>query len=442
MKDILWSIFEFAINIYEGTIISLYVFLLLKTNLRTQKNRIKLVIVTSFYVATVTIINHLMYYEGWIIFIYITVVFLLTKLLLKRGLFKTLIASSSAFLCITAVSTLVTRSVSVITKMPLELIYQQSGFYRFIVIILVQAMDTYLFLLIAKITESKNLKFSIREWLLIVTLLVLSIFIMILIRYASIKSNITPISAKLLLVADIALVFTNIIVLKITYNLNIYNQTVIENEVLKNQLTYQSKYADNIKSQRMEMRKAEHNLKHSLYTIDILLKEKNYQQASEYIMDYIQNVETQSSNVLTENEFVNAILNIKLSYAKGLNIKCFCTCLSDFNGIDNVDICNLFGNMLDNAIEACSKVENAERRMEIRVVEIHFGIIIKVKNSIQDSVLNENPKLRTSKNDKEYHGYGVMTIKNIAEKYNGFTDFYEEYGYFYCMVQLFRNSSD
>lgn len=97
MKDILWSIFEFAINIYEGTIISLYVFLLLKTNLRTQKNRIKLVIVTSFYVATVTIINHLMYYEGWIIFIYITVVFLLTKLLLKRGLFKTLIASSSAF---------------------------------------------------------------------------------------------------------------------------------------------------------------------------------------------------------------------------------------------------------------------------------------------------------------------------------------------------------
>lgn len=163
MKDILWSIFEFAINIYEGTIISLYVFLLLKTNLRTQKNRIKLVIVTSFYVATVTIINHFMYYEGWIIFIYITVVFLLTKLLLKRGLFKTLIASSSAFLCITAVSILVTRSVSVITKMPLELIYQQSGFYRFIVIILVQAMDTYLFLLIAKITESKNLKFSIRE---------------------------------------------------------------------------------------------------------------------------------------------------------------------------------------------------------------------------------------------------------------------------------------
>lgn len=192
----------------------------------------------------------------------------------------------------------------------------------------------------------------------------------------------------------------------------------------------------------MEMRKAEHNLKHSLYTIDILLKEKNYQQASEYITDYIQNVETQSSNVLTENEFVNAILNIKLSYAKGLNIKCFCICLSDFNGIDNVDICNLFGNMLDNAIEACSKVENAERRMEIRVVESHFGIIIKVKNSIQDSVLNENPKLRTSKNDKEYHGYGVMTIKNIAEKYNGFTDFYEEYGYFYCMVQLFRNSSD
>ena len=62
--------------------------------------------------------------------------------------------------------------------------------------------------------------------------------------------------------------------------------------------------------------------------------------------------------VKTDNSFVNAILNQKLSEAKERGIDVKCVILTSFHGIDNKDICNLFGNLLDNAIEANEKQKN------------------------------------------------------------------------------------
>ena len=66
-------------------------------------------------------------------------------------------------------------------------------------------------------------------------------------------------------------------------------------------------------------------------------------------------------------------------------------------------------------------------------------IEISLSNTIEKSVLSENHSLKTSKSRLQGHGYGIKTIKQIAEKYNGSADFYEKDNMFVCCVMLYRD---
>lgn len=66
--------------------------------------------------------------------------------------------------------------------------------------------------------------------------------------------------------------------------------------------------------------------------------------------------------------------------------------------------------------------------------------IFSLKNTISQSVIEKNPSLISTKKNKANHGLGVRIIKEIAEKYDGYSDFYEECGMFCCMAVLRKNN--
>ena len=59
-----------------------------------------------------------------------------------------------------------------------------------------------------------------------------------------------------------------------------------------------------------------------------------------------------------------------------------------------------------------------------------------IQNSIQGSVLNTNPNLLTTKQDKQNHGFGTKILSDIAKKYDGRCDFYEKNNIFCCKIIL------
>ena len=63
-------------------------------------------------------------------------------------------------------------------------------------------------------------------------------------------------------------------------------------------------------------------------------------------------------------------------------------------------------------------------------------LLIRVKNRIDTSVLTKNPKLQTSKGIKHEHGFGIQSVREIADRYDGTADFYEDGGYFIADVSL------
>ncbi len=89
--------------------------------------------------------------------------------------------------------------------------------------------------------------------------------------------------------------------------------------------------------------------------------------------------------------------------------------------MEKVDLYSLFGNAIDNAIEAVSK-ENDENLKTINLIVrgVHSLITIRVENYFTGNIiLNQEGLPITTKKDRDYHGYGLKSIKYIVEKYNG-----------------------
>ena len=89
---------------------------------------------------------------------------------------------------------------------------------------------------------------------------------------------------------------------------------------------------------------------------------------------------------------------------------------------------------MDNAIEASLNVNFPQITVSIRNEKNYLCIVI--RNRIENSVLEENGQLLTTKADKSKHGLGVYSISQIVDKYDGMKTYYEKNGYFVADIWL------
>jgi len=92
--------------------------------------------------------------------------------------------------------------------------------------------------------------------------------------------------------------------------------------------------------------------------------------------------------------------------------------------IDPVDLCIILTNLLDNALEACSKQPEGERReITVTIRRINLFLIIRITNSCTAEPDIQNGSLLTTKKDRKLHGWGLRSVKAAVEKYQGVMEF-------------------
>lgn len=127
------------------------------------------------------------------------------------------------------------------------------------------------------------------------------------------------------------------------------------------------------------------------------------------------------STIRTGNEILDTILTERSIYCEKHRIRL--SCMIDgrkLNFMPVGDICSLFGNALDNAIEAVSKLEDEQDRIISVLVREKIGmIVITVDNYYIGSIQLKDGLPETTKDVSGYHGYGLKSIRMIAEKYGG-----------------------
>ena len=176
-----------------------------------------------------------------------------------------------------------------------------------------------------------------------------------------------------------------------------------------------------LKKQRDEdIRRLHHDIKNHLLAIG-KMSEGGSERVNDYIGSLIGELEPYESLVETGNELLNGILSEKLSAAKskGISLEIQADC-SGLGFVSDTDLCTIFGNALDNAIEACEKVEPAEDRViRVKSEALAGHEFITVTNSCVGTVDVSGGIPFTTKEDKKLHGIGIRSMKRTLEKYSG-----------------------
>lgn len=163
------------------------------------------------------------------------------------------------------------------------------------------------------------------------------------------------------------------------------------------------------------VRRAYHDMKNHLLILQAQAEDS--QEIRRSIERLQEEIEGYEAYCHTGNDFLDIVIRDKIRAARSRNID-FQEMIRFEDGgfMEPLDISTIFGNALDNAIEASEKMAESMRLITVKAARIHDMMVIAVENNMQpDTPVYE----RTSKKDTLMHGFGIANIQSAAERYGG-----------------------
>lgn len=437
MIQILWIIFELAVNLFQGIVFAYFICGTLGyKEININKKVLFLLCVLSIFSA-LTVSNYFTYFEGIAIFVYFLILFIFSLIFLKGNVLKKTFMSLMPINAMAIGSVFSTNLVSFIFEKDIMSLMSQGSFYRIITVVISNGVFFLILFIIKKISTNNDIVLDKSEWFFMGTVLCISIIVFMFLYFAIFKSE-SEYVKWVIAIAIFGIIAINTTIYVLLLKLSKKHQIELENSLLKQQYSFQAESMKEVKKQYEVLQKARHDYNNGLRLIQTLNNENNRDKINEYISKYLE-IQNHSVRIIsTNNDYLNAIINSKLAEANTKNIVVNVSVISDIECSNNIDLCNIIGNMFDNAIESCQKCSH-EKIIQLNVSKSNNSIVVFMKNSIFESVINKNPELVTDKKDTLRHGYGTKIIKELAEKHHGFADFYEDNGFFCCNVIFYQS---
>lgn len=218
----------------------------------------------------------------------------------------------------------------------------------------------------------------------------------------------------------------------------IYRQTISRSET--EYLRIQLDSLQDIKENEEQVKHLRHDLNNHLSVIQTLCEDGDYDTVKKYTNQLRKKIVLTGSNILTGNNVADLIIRSKMKIAQEHNIQFeFSGSLENLSMMDAPDICGLFANAYDNAIEACLSQANAF--INTQVSSTRNYTVIQITNSINKKIAIRSNSVATTKRDKSAHGYGIDIMKRIANKYNGTCSLHSNEHHFTVKIVLLKDTT-
>lgn len=310
----------------------------------------------------------------------------------------------------------------------------KTGVYRTFGVLLSKLLVFTFFILIRTI-KGGTLHGHFRKKWLSIYILPITTYLTVYVIYRSMQYYQNQVLlTNLTLVSLIMLIISNMLIVKLMNDF--HNEVVNENKLIlaEKMIEQQQKQYQMMFEENEVIHKLRHDQKNFIIGLLSQIQNKDYDEMVNQLNAQLQELQAGSDQNICGNSVIDTIINYKISEAKKKNIKI------DFHykGLHNIqisgiDLAILLGNALDNAIEATEKIRETEKRIvELYIYLKSNQLVMIIENNVTQNV--DVDHLQTEKTGN--HGYGVVNMKSVVNKYAGSLSFFCEDKVFKTVIVL------
>ena len=197
------------------------------------------------------------------------------------------------------------------------------------------------------------------------------------------------------------------------------------------------KHCEEVENMYRQTRGWRHDYRNHIQTMKAYLSMGRYEELAEYLDQLDMDLSQVDTVVKTGNVMVDAVLNSKISVARAKQIAVDAKArVPQHMSVAEVDLCVILGNLLDNAIEACMGIEEESQRFIRIYIDVLQGQLYLYVLNATAGILKRRGNSYLSTKDSREHGYGLMRMDRVVEKYHGYLDRQDEEGVFATEVLL------
>ena len=341
------------------------------------------------------------------------------------------------FAIIASIAILSTAMISVISGIDSSELMTESSVERFLAIGIAKIINIVSFYLLAKKKGTRENHLSPIPMIICFIVPLICIITISIIFRISYEGHEVP--ENIIFLISVSYLAINIIIFALY---EIINRETEKNYVLmaeQKQNKMIKQHNDQVINIYSKMREWHHDYSNHMQLVAGMLKKIPADENVDAIIDYIKNldgkIKSPSVEIYSGNHIVDAIVSSKLALASSHNIA------FDYNVylahdiiMEDMDLCSVISNLLDNAIEACCKLEHKSFIL-FEMITVKNQLNMKIVNSASGNYQIENGKLITTKKG-DLHGIGIGHVKSIIEIYNGFFDIKAEAKTFIVQISI------
>ena len=198
----------------------------------------------------------------------------------------------------------------------------------------------------------------------------------------------------------------------------------VEENILKLQVSNLTARMDELSGADDKFRMERHNLRHKLKTFATLIKTEQYDECLTLLSEYSEALDKTRIKRYCQHTVLDAVLSSYIQRATDKGIKLdIGLSFPDSIPMSETELATAIANALENAINACEKLEPEQRFIEIKVLD-HPGFIIRIVNSFDGDIEFDEDEIPV--NHDHDHGFGTRFIAAFCQKNNGFYEFKAE----------------
>lgn len=408
-------IFEHLVNIFQSVVVVIY---MIKCMPAKKYNKITYAVGCAITLVYLEILNEIKIFEGTGIFIYLVISIIYSVLLLEGRILGKFIYNILLICSIVCSALLGSGIIGIISNLSFGELSQFNSADRYFAVILVQIILCLMLFIIVKfrdvITNNNSQNIVVFGMVPIVSVIMCNMIV-----YSDAQGIYIGSRESFLIIIGILILNAVSVIMLIMQN-KAYMKRV-EEQILLRAYQQKEREIESIIAINEENNKFRHEFINMVTLINDMLDNKEYEKIKDVLGKYSENTLKKEDLVIyTHNIVLNYLLNRKIAQCKEKDIDIRMFINGDMNIIDDIDMYILLENLMNNAIEACFYASNPQIYLQMDSDRDRHKLGILLTNSTKDEYIHIVPeRMKTTKEDKNNHGYGLKNISDVINKYHG-----------------------